>query len=251
LRVCFEPDEYPSAFYNNAEPPQLVGFDIEMAHRLAEKLSLPIEFIAAGSERRAAGLLNAGACDLYMKSMPVTARRTQHFAMTSPIYQSSAGLIVRDHRRNEFQSWDRIRNREDPVRLGIEDNPEDLARFQPLFQGAEFVLIENMDRQRQILEAGGEGLDAIIDMAEQGAAWTVLYPSFNLVVPRPAVSFPVSYAVAYDNRRLLVSVDAWLSVEKSAGTVDQLYRYWMLGEAARAERPPRWSVIRNVLGWVD
>jgi hypothetical protein len=37
---------------------------------------------------------------------------------------------------------------------------------------------------------------------------------------------------------------------KSNGTVDKLYRYWMLGEAAKTEKPPRWSVIRNVLGWI-
>jgi hypothetical protein len=32
--------------------------------------------------------------------------------------------------------------------------------------------------------------------------------------------------------------------------VDDLYRYWMLGDAARSVKPPRWSVIRNVLHWV-
>ncbi len=37
LRVCYTPDDYPSAFLNNQEPPQLVGFDIEMAHTICEK----------------------------------------------------------------------------------------------------------------------------------------------------------------------------------------------------------------------
>ena len=88
-------------------------------------------------------------------------------------------------------------------------------------------------------------------MAEEGAALTILYPSFNLVVPKPIVFFPVSFAVARGNNDLLIAFNAWLLAEKSEGAVDTLYRHWMLGEAAKAEKTPRWSVIRDVLGWVE
>ena len=53
-------------------------------------------------------------------------------------------------------------------------------------------------------------MDAIIDMAEEAAAWTVLYPSFSLVVPKPTKFFPVAYAVASENDRLLTALNAWL-----------------------------------------
>ena len=66
LRVCFFPRDYPSAFYNTAEPPQLVGFDIEMAHRFARALGLPIEFLPVGEDFDAAAPLNAGLCDIVM-----------------------------------------------------------------------------------------------------------------------------------------------------------------------------------------
>jgi ABC-type amino acid transport substrate-binding protein len=35
-----------------------------------------------------------------------------------------------------------------------------------------------------------------------------------------------------------------------ARIVDGLYRDWMLGEID-ATRPPRWSIARDVLGWLD
>ena len=41
-----------------------------------------------------------------------------------------------------------------------------------------------------------------------------------------------------------------LLAKQSEGTVDRLYRHWMLGGAAEAEKAPRWSVVRNLLGWV-
>lgn len=34
------------------------------------------------------------------------------------------------------------------------------------------------------------------------------------------------------------------------GTLDRLYEHWILGRAPE-DSPPRWSVIRDVLHWVD
>ena len=34
------------------------------------------------------------------------------------------------------------------------------------------------------------------------------------------------------------------------GITDAAYRYWILGESVKSTRQ-RWSVIRDVLGWVD
>jgi hypothetical protein len=33
------------------------------------------------------------------------------------------------------------------------------------------------------------------------------------------------------------------------GPMQELYEYWILGRSA-ASRPPRWSIIRDVLHWV-
>jgi hypothetical protein len=48
----------------------------------------------------------------------------------------------------------------------------------------------------------------------------------------------------------LAFFDAWLEAARNAGIVDALYRYWMLGQID-ATRPPRWSIARDVLGWLD
>ena len=42
----------------------------------------------------------------------------------------------------------------------------------------------------------------------------------------------------------------WLDIKRRDATLDRLYRYWVLGRD-EGRREPRWSVIRNVLGWVD
>jgi ABC-type amino acid transport substrate-binding protein len=115
---------------------------------------------------------------------------------------------------------------------------------------ATLVAIRTKADLERILEDGGADFDAIGARSEEGAAWTILYPNFSLVVPQPPAFIRVGYAVAHDNVDLLHFVDAWLLAAKAHGTVDALYDYWMLGRTKTA-RPPRWSVIRDLLHWVD
>ncbi len=251
LRVCHQPNEYPSSFFNNSDPAELVGFDVEMAHRLALRVGLPVEFLPAKSERSAAELLNAGACDIYMRIQSINARQTTRFAMTSPVFQSSMGLIVSDHRRQEFATWDLIKKNEASLRFGIENAPWLIERARRFFPHATFVLIDDTEEQNRILDSGAQDVDAIFDKSEEAAAWSVLYPHFGLVVPKPTARMPVGYAVALGNTDLLASVNAWLAAERAQGTVDTLYSYWMLGGATKTRASPRWSVLRDVLGWVD
>jgi Na+/H+-dicarboxylate symporter/ABC-type amino acid transport substrate-binding protein len=250
LRACYLKDDFPSSFFN--ADGQLVGFGIELAHRLARSLELPIEFVPVEGEgkRDAARLLDAGVCDLYASPMAISARRVEVFTMTIPVYTSSAGFIVPDHQRHAFQSWDAIRQRGASVRIAVPGNPEAIAIVRSLLPEASLVPLDSLGDQRKLLASEFPGIDAIADLSEAGAAWTLLYPRFNLVVPKPVVFTPLGVAVARGNQSLAQTLDAWIIAEKAKGTLDALYRYWMLGEAARSGKPPRWSVIRNVLHWV-
>ena len=251
LRVCYLPKDFPSAYFNNANPPQLVGFDIEMAHRFARSLDLPLEFLPVINEIEAERLLNNGSCDIFMAALPVSLRSAERFAMSVPVYTSSVGLIVRDSRRDQFRTWEDIQNQGAAFRVAIPDTPNAYALAKDLIPDANLIPYLDKASLKKLLEAGAPDVDAIASMSEEGATWTLLYPDFSLVVPRPTVFNPVAYAFALGNEKLLEAFDAWLVAEKSRGTVDQLYRHWMLGEAAQKQKPPRWSVIRNVLHWVN
>jgi ABC-type amino acid transport substrate-binding protein len=222
-----------------------------MAHRLASRRQLTLEFYPALSEAEAAISLDNGLCDIYMRSLPVSEGRTQLFGLTVPIYTSSIGLIVKDHRRDEFREWGAMHTAGEALKVGLESSEEAVSLIRDILPAAELVPIQDMVAQDAMLASGMPGIDAIADMAEEGSAWTVLYPSYSVVVPRPTVAFPVSYAVARGNADLLEAMNAWIVTEEARGTIDSLYDYWMLGGAQQVERPPRWSIIRNVLGWVE
>ena len=61
---------------------------------------------------------------------------------------------------------------------------------------------------------------------------------------------PVVYLVPLERRLLLRAMNAWLQIEKQTGGIDALTDYWIQGQTKQVQ-PPRWSVIRDVLGWVD
>jgi ABC-type amino acid transport substrate-binding protein len=56
--------------------------------------------------------------------------------------------------------------------------------------------------------------------------------------------------VARRDQEWVQFVNTWIELKRRDGTIDALYGHWILGKNA-VKREPRWSVIRNVLHWVD
>jgi hypothetical protein len=79
----------------------------------------------------------------------------------------------------------------------------------------------------------------------------LLHPEYTVVVPQPlTVRVPLAYPIARDDERFANVVNTWIQLKRKDGTTDALYRYWILGQHA-GSKAPRWSIIRNVLHWVD
>jgi Na+/H+-dicarboxylate symporter/ABC-type amino acid transport substrate-binding protein len=247
LRVCYTPDDYPLAFFNAGG--QLVGFDVEMAHRFARTLGTAVEFRPVGSVGEARVRLDSGYCDVLMSLIGIAPDRIDEFEMTAPILDTPVGMIVQDHLRTRFRTWEGIRRLKD-LRIATADNPSALAFLQRILPDATAAPYNGTRELERMLEAGAPNVDAIAMFAEEAAAWTIRYPQFSFVPPTPAVRVPTGYAVARGNTDLLRYLDTWLLTAKLNGTIEQFYRYWMLVQVKQTQQP-RWSVIRNVLGWID
>ncbi|MEZ5582645.1 MAG: transporter substrate-binding domain-containing protein [Candidatus Competibacteraceae bacterium] len=247
LRACYVPDDYPSAFFNRDGA--LVGFDVEMAHRFARDLDAAIEFMPIRNLHEASEWVNSDYCDVLMSLQVITPRQTERFAMSSPVLNLPVSLIVLNHRRDEFQEWAGARDMEG-LRVAISDEPVAKKYLAKMLPNAAAVAYQNKQEMDRILASGAKDVDAIAAFAQKAAAWTILYPTFTIVTPKPTLFIPAGYAVARDDTDLLLYLDTWLLNAKTNGTIDALYRYWMLGEVKQTQ-PPRWSVIRDVLHWID
>jgi hypothetical protein len=106
-----------------------------------------------------------------------------------------------------------------------------------------------MDSIRSYFEGTRSDLDGLIIAAEEGAAWNVLYPEHAVVVPKPIIQRPVGMAVRSADEDWLRFLDLWLDFERLDGSLDRLRIYWVEGGGTK-DKPPRWCVIRDELGWL-
>ena len=246
LRICYRRHNYPMSFFNDQG--DLVGFDIEMAHGLAKVLSVTLEFLPVEELKEVPPALDSGYCDIQMSSLLVDPLWADAMSFSESVGNITAALIVPGSRRNEFDTWASVAARKH-ARFAISSFgiPTDLSGH---LAKHEVVRLRTAAELSAFFESGGKGLEALLESAEEGSAWTILYPTFSVVVPRPIIRMTVAYAVARGNDKLLAVLNAFLLQVKQNDSLKQLYDYWIQGKIAQVQ-PPRWSVIRDVLGWVD
>ena len=103
--------------------------------------------------------------------------------------------------------------------------------------------------QEDFFEENFPNLDAFIMSAEEGSAWTLLYPSFTTVVPKPdIIKVPVGYPITGGDQELADLISNWITLVKGGREFRDRFDYWIKGEGAEP-REPRWSIVRNIFGW--
>jgi Na+/H+-dicarboxylate symporter/ABC-type amino acid transport substrate-binding protein len=243
VRVGFVPGQLPYSHVNARG--ELVGFDVEMAHALGRELGAPVEFAPVPREQLVE-VLEAGRVDLVMAGVLVTTRRASRVAFSAPYLDETFAFLVPDHRRAEFSDAARVRAMED-LRLGIPDLPYIQQLVEREFPRARTVPLSLARAQDPLARAAD--VDAIVLTAERGSFVTLLHPAWSVAVPRPLdIRLPLAYPVASHDVEAARFLSTWIDLKKKDGTIQALYDHWILGRDARAKRP-RWSILRDVLGW--
>jgi Na+/H+-dicarboxylate symporter/ABC-type amino acid transport substrate-binding protein len=241
LRVGYLPDSLPFTYFN-AEG-QLVGFNVEMAHTLTRDLGVALEFVPISREAMAEQL-DTGYCDIVMAPVAVTPERAQTMIFSTPYVDQTLAFIVKDHRRNEFNSRAAIRRLQTP-RIGVLNIPYYIDKVRRYLPQATLVVLNSA---REFFESRGEELDAFLFSAESGSAWSLLYPAYTVAIPQPDVlAVPLAYAMARGDQEWVNFINTWIELKKKDRTIATLYDHWILGKHA-VPKQPRWSLLRNVLG---
>ena len=244
LRVGYRRDALPFVFRNEAG--NLVGLDIDAAHMLAVDLGVELEFVLLEREEIVAAL-SGGQCDIVMAAIPVTPELGRRVGLSDPYLDLTFAFVVRAHRRDEFNSRRALQRLEDP-RIAIPDVPYYVAKAGEYLPDATLITVAS---PREFFRQEEGQFDALVYSAEAGSAWTLVYPQYGVAIPYPDVfKIPLAYAMAADNVRLREFVNTWLELKRRDGSLDRLYQHWILGKSPERS-VPRWSVIRDVLGWVE
>ena len=246
LRVGVTADRLPYAFTNRER--QLVGVDIEMAQVLARDLRVKVEFVELEGIGGLPALLSSGSVDIAMTGLAVTPERASTMLFSEPYLDETLAFVVRDHLRDSFSTWAAIREL-GAMPVGIPNLPYYIDHVKARRLALKLEPIASVSEIEASLKR--QSFDAIVMTAESGSVLTLLYPKYTVVVPEPeVVKIPLAYPLARRDQDWAHFMNTWIELKRRDGTIDALYRHWILGKQA-GKRQPRWSIMGNVLHWVN
>jgi Na+/H+-dicarboxylate symporter len=243
LRVGYFSDAMPYAFFNGQG--DLVGLDVKMAHILAQDLGVKLELVPV-ERQRLTEQLTGDDCDVVMSGLLATPGRAGSVLLTAPYLEETEAFFVKDHLRDKYRTWETIAKLDKPrIAVPFLLNVETLRRHLPR---AELLPFRTADEMFELLRTKA---DASWVPAERGSVWTLLHPEFSVVIPEAnPPTYPLVYAVAGRDQDLARFLDTWIELKQRDGTIRTQYDKWVLGKEAVTQKP-RWSVVRDVLHWVD
>jgi ABC-type amino acid transport substrate-binding protein len=240
LRVGYHPENLPFSFVNDRG--DLVGFDVELMHVLARELKVEVEFIE-WTYKTIFSDLDQGKFDIAIGGLIVNPERLTKANFSNPYINMTTAVVVKDHRRNEFNSWRAI-DKNLNARIGVvgEKRAKDVKRYLP---NTEVVLLETY---RDFFTDNPKEVDTLLISAEAGSAWTILYPTYSVAVPEPHLKSNAAFAIPLASLDFEDFVNDWLQMNQTSGIIDKLYKKWILGMEAE-QKKGRWSIGRDLLGW--
>jgi Na+/H+-dicarboxylate symporter/ABC-type amino acid transport substrate-binding protein len=245
VRVGYLPDSLPFAFFNQSG--NLVGFDVELAHLLAREMGVGLAFVPVDRDRLAEQL-GEGYCDLVMSGVAVTTNRARQVLFSDSYLDETLAFVVPDDERDKYASWDAIRDR-GALTIVVPNVPYYVRLLGELLPRA--VIQVHAGPLEELFKRGATQAAAVVLPAERGSAWTLMYPAYSVVVPGPdPIRVPLAYPIAKRDARFASFVNTWIMLKRKDGTLDAAYKHWILGQDT-ARHQPRWSIVRNVLHWVE
>ena len=245
LKVGYNPNTMPFAFFNKKG--ELIGYDVQMAHDLARNLGCEKVVFVKVDFNELDKALDYGIIDIAMSGLYVSLGRIAKMDFTTPYMDIHPAIIVKDYRKDDFSTVEKIKKMEPRPRIGVLKG----SAFKKAAEKALDLELVEIDSYLDFFEDNKYKLDGVINSAEQGSTWALLYPDYDAVILKDVkhTTF-VAYAIAKGDLHFLEYLNYWIKLEKLNKVTDDYYNYWVLGKVPELKKP-RWCVMRDVLHWME
>jgi Na+/H+-dicarboxylate symporter/ABC-type amino acid transport substrate-binding protein len=244
IRVGYNPSCAPFCFLN--VDGNIVGYDIAFAYDLAYDLGCQLDLVPL-NYHNIAEELNNRSYDIAMSAVTVNEPRLKALTFTESYMSPRIVFVVQEKMRKLFSNIDTML-KDKKVKIAILKGSSFEAAAKEFFPNKELVYLDNYDQFES-----NDSYVALLWEEMEAIAWTLCHRNYRVVFPQPPLGFDVlSYAIRNDSPRFLHYLNQWLELKKSEGFSDKQYDLWIKGKTEiAAPVEPRWSIIRNVLHWVD
>ncbi len=239
LRVGYHAVNIPFCFMNRDG--ELVGYDMAFAYQLAKDLDCRLEFIPLNDQFLGEDL-HMGKYDIAMSAIIMNENRLRYMDFVTPYIEQNNVLVVPSARQEEFLDYTRVEQRKE-LRIGaIGAYQEVIVRRFPN------AICVTLDDPEQFSE---QRCDAMLWGYLSAFVWCLQHPNYTVInydftLGKKLYSYPVR-ARADD---WLNFMQSWMMLKDQSGFAREQYLYWIQGLEIE-EKKPRWSIIRDVLHWVD
>ena len=251
IRIGYFEQAGPFTFKNKDSI--LVGFGIDLAHRLADDLHVSIEFVPI-VPGRLIDEMNQDYFDIVMSDIFLSSRYAEELELSKPYLNISLALLTKQDNKM-FDSFD-ITSKLDTFTISYIDRKEIAKEFLSYFPkgGAYpvpqvkdfFELNGSVKMKSDSSRIDSISIDAHLTSAERAASITVLIPGYKVVNPLPyhinnALVFPIAKDNIWRNY-----IDKWIDFRKQDGTFNKIYDQWILGNPHQ-KKVKKWSILENII----
>ena len=240
LRVGYDfSSSIPYVYHNRTG--ELVGFDIAMAYQLAQDLNCHLELIPLNFDRIGEEL-NANLYDIAMSAVLMTEQRILQMSFSDTYSDQNFNLIVPIKNKNLFADLDVVQQQKNLV-IGAG------GAYKRALSNFPNAITRQGDWETE-LEAGT--VDAWVSSHIISIVWCLNHPGFVIQEYGGQMGkCYFAYPVRQDSLKFLRFINNWIKLKIQDNFYQKQYDYWIMGKSSQTHQKIRWSIIRNVLHWVE
>jgi len=201
---------------------KFIGFEIDVATRLAEDMGVDIEFVPTKWSGIIPALL-AGKFDVLIGGMSIRADRALKVNFTDPYYNSGQSIVAHKELAAGFDSLDDFNK--PGVTIAARTGTTAAKAAEKLFPEAELALFDQEPLALQ--ELMNKRAHAWVSMAPKPAFEAARQPDKLFIPVSGTITFePNGFALRKGDPDAVNFFNAWITVVKAEGWIDERFHYW-------------------------
>jgi len=199
---------------------ELIGFEIDMAKKLAKDLGVKIEFVPT----KWSGIIPAlitGKFDVLIGGMTITTQRNLKINFTRPYYYTEQGLMAHKKKAAGFKVSDF--NRPD-VTIAARLGSTAAVAAKQRFPKAQLRLFD--DEPAAVQELRNGNVHAMVSAQPLPSSTALEYPDTIMVYDEVMMLEAIGIGVRKADHETLNLINNWIEINRNNGWIQGKYAYW-------------------------
>jgi len=238
IRVGYNPRDIPFCYLNKWG--EVVGYDVAYAYQLAKDLDVKLEMVPILYDQLIEEV-NSGYCDIVMSAIVMDEQRIVGMQFSSSYIEQANALVIPISKVDKYRTLAQIQKLPN-LRIGALGAYEEVVHSH--FPDKTLIVGE-------IAELYQNKYDAYMWAELQAYIWCLTNPTYTTLTYQGEMGKKYfAYPMKRNAEQLVHFINEWLVLKQEQGFAYRQRQYWFLGKEYNPE-VKRWSVLRDVLHWVE